>query len=118
MISAGEEDLLDLFCFDLARDFVGVFFLSSPIVSITTSIVVAFMYRVLSIFICRSLYFGEVFFSLLFKEIILSKGKEMLMSRQVLFCPSLSSICVVMTQRILASSFSVTIKGSCSKCFL
>lgn len=109
---------MDLFSFDLARDFIGVFFLPSPSVSITTSIVVAYMCRVLSIFTSRSLYFGEVFFiSVLFREMLLSKGTEMSMSREDLFCPSLSSISLVMLQRILAS-FSVAIERSCLKCFL
>ena len=88
-----------------------------------TRTVVVFIPHVFSISILRSLYF--VSFSIVFKEVFLSVGMNMSITRQVLSFLSFTtmsglfafislSVWIGMSQSIVAVWFSVTVAGSCS----
>ena len=94
-----------------------------PKAAMITGAVVVFIPHVFSISISRSLYFMS--FSIVFKEVFLSLGMDITISRQVLSFLSFTtisglfafislSVWIGMSQSIVAVWFSVTVAGSCS----
>ena len=105
------------------RMYLSIPFFRSPKAPITTGIVVAFIPHIRSISISRSLYLDS--FSFTFTEVFLSVGMAISMSRQLfsfLFLMTMSgllafisrSVCIGMSHKIVMSSFSDTVWGSCS----
>ena len=119
-----------VFCSSLMLIVPGIFyvcfcspFLTSPRAPIATGIVSVFIPYILVVSISRSLYLER--FSVVFNEVFLSDGTAISMSLQVSFFWSLITISgllaatslsvrICISQSIVASSFSVTVAGSCS----
>ena len=119
-----------IFCSSLMLIAPGIFsvcfcspFLLSPRAPIATGVVSVVIPHILVVPISRSLYL-EIF-SVVFKEVFLSDVTAISMSFQVLFLWSLItisgllaaislSVCICISQSIVASLFSVTVAGSCS----
>ena len=93
---------------------------SAPTITGTVSVLIP---HILTILILRSLYFES--FSMTFVEVFLSAGTDTSISLQHrsawslitisgLFADSSLSGCICISQRIVISSFSVTVSGLCS----
>ena len=93
---------------------------SAPTISGAVSVLIA---HILVVSISRSLYFES--FSKTFVEVFLSDGTDTSVSLQHrlawslitisgLFADSSLSVCICISQRIVTSSFSVTVSGLCS----
>ena len=97
-------------------------FFITPSAPITTGIVVAFIHRIRSISISRSLFFDS--FSVTLSEVLFSVGMDISMSRQLFSCLSFitmagllafisRSVCIGISHKIVMLSLSVTVWGSC-----